>query len=54
MYEVYEDSRYIYIVMDHLTGGELFDRIIEIGCYNEIDAAELMKQIILAVSYLHT
>ena len=26
--EVYEDVRYIYLVMEHMTGGELFERII--------------------------
>lgn len=28
LYEVYESSKFIYIVMELLKGGELFDRIV--------------------------
>ena len=34
-------------------GGELFDRIVEKGSYTEKDASDLIKQILLAVDYLH-
>jgi len=37
-----------------VTGGELFDRIIEKGSYTEADASHLVKQILEAVNYLHT
>lgn len=33
--EVYEGENHIYLVMDLLTGGELFDRIIKKGNYTE-------------------
>ena len=43
MYESYEDSRNIYIIMELCEGGELFDRIINInnqalgtGTYGEV------------------
>lgn len=36
-----------------MSGGELFDRIIEKGFYTEKDASKLIKQILDAVKYLH-
>ena len=36
-----------------MTGGELFDRIVEKGMYTEKDASELVQQILTAVDYLH-
>ena len=34
-------------------GGELFDRIVEKGSYSELDASNLVKQVLEAVAYLH-
>ena len=33
------------VVRDRVTGGELFDRIVEKGSYTEKDAADLIKQV---------
>jgi len=53
MCEMFEDKNYLYLVMDLVTGGELFDRIVERGSYSEKDASECVKQILIAVGYLH-
>lgn len=37
-----------------INGGELFDRIVEKGSYTEKDAADLIKQILEAVDYMHS
>lgn len=36
-----------------MSGGELFDRIVEKGFYTEKDASKLIQQILDAVKYLH-
>ena len=36
-----------------MSGGELFDRIVEKGTYTEKDASDLLLQILSAVNYLH-
>jgi serine/threonine protein kinase len=36
-----------------VTGGELFDKIVERGTYSEKDAAKLVSEILDAISYLH-
>lgn len=40
-------------VFSSVSGGELFDRIVEKGFYTEKDASALIKQVLDAVNYLH-
>lgn len=61
LFEVFEDSKNYYLVMELCTGGELFDRIVdEAGkrddglAFTESHAATYMTQILGAMSYLHT
>lgn len=54
LYDTYEDSRCVYLVMELCPGGELFDRIINCKKFNETQAAKIMKQIIYAIFYIHT
>ncbi|KAL7032651.1 hypothetical protein ACKWTF_007370 [Chironomus riparius] len=51
--ETYEDKTKVYLVMELVTGGELFDRIVEKGSYTEKDASGLMRQVLEAVDYMH-
>ena len=54
VYEIYEDSRKYYIMMEFLHGGELFEAITSSGSFSELGAAKVMKQLLSAVNYLHT
>lgn len=51
---VFEDKKHVYLVMELVTGGELFDKIVERGNYSEADAAELTRAIVEAIGYLHS
>jgi calcium-dependent protein kinase len=53
LFETFEDGRNIYLVMELCQGGELFDRILAEGHFSEKQAAELMKQILGCIYYLH-
>lgn len=53
LFEAYESKHSVYLVMQLVTGGELFDRIVEKGSYTEKDAADLIKQVLDAVAYMH-
>ncbi|CAE8602832.1 unnamed protein product, partial [Polarella glacialis] len=53
LYETFEDRKNIYLVMELCTGGELFDRIIELQSFTEVQAAIVMKQILGGISYMH-
>eukprot|EP00439_Symbiodinium_sp_Y106_P051772 s953_g6.t3 len=54
LYETFEDRKHIYLAMELCTGGELFDRIIEVGQFTEKDAAIVVQQMLSAVFYMHT
>lgn len=41
------------ILINRVTGGELFDRIVEKGSYSEEDAKILVRKIVSAIDYLH-
>lgn len=51
--EIYEDDRYYYLLQEYCSGGELFDKIQEIGIFSEKQAAEYMRQIVSAIYYCH-
>lgn len=53
LYEMYEIDNKIYLVMELVTGGELFDEIVGRGTFNERDAAKIVHQILGAIEYLH-
>ena len=40
-------------MFNRVTGGELFDRIVEKGSYTERDASHLIRQVLEAVDYMH-
>ncbi|CAL8323696.1 unnamed protein product [Lota lota] len=51
--DIYESPDHLYLIMQLVSGGELFDRIVEKGFYTEKDASTLIRQVLDAVSYLH-
>jgi len=51
--EMIEAGNKLYFVMELVTGGELFDRIVEKGSYSEEDAKTLVRKIVSAIEYLH-
>jgi len=52
--EVFDTESELHLVMELLTGGELFDRIASSAGYSEVDAAGACRQMCQAVDYLHT
>merc|ERR1712232_1541986 len=52
--EIMEDEDTLYIITELVTGGELFDKIVELGAYTEADAAELVARMVSAIDYLHS
>ncbi|CAK0876801.1 unnamed protein product [Prorocentrum cordatum] len=51
--QVFEDSKSLYLVMEHITGGELFERVAEFGTFSEHDAARVIQQVASALAYCH-
>ncbi|KAF4096362.1 calcium/calmodulin-dependent protein kinase IGb isoform X1 [Onychostoma macrolepis] len=51
--DFYESRTHYYLVMQLVSGGELFDRILDRGMYSESDASLVIRQVLEAVGYLH-
>lgn len=50
---IYESKKYIYIVMEMLKGGELFERIVGRPRFSEKEAAKLLRPLLESVAYIH-
>ncbi|XP_046726120.1 calcium/calmodulin-dependent protein kinase IGb isoform X2 [Silurus meridionalis] len=51
--DLYEGRTHYYLVMELVSGGELFDRILDRGVYSEKDASLVIRQVLDGVNYLH-
>ncbi len=54
LYEVFDMSDKLFLVMELLSGGELFDRIVEKESYNEREASDTIRPIVDAIRYCHS
>lgn len=52
-YDFFEEKDTNYLVMEKISGGELFDRIVRKQRYSEREAQELAKTLLLTIKYLH-
>jgi len=52
-YDVFEKGELYMFVMEFLPGGELFDMIAESTHFSEAQAADVMRQLMSGISYLH-
>eukprot|EP00042_Codosiga_hollandica_P028232 m.146947 g.146947 ORF g.146947 m.146947 type:complete len:212 (-) comp52719_c0_seq1:710-1345(-) len=53
MLEEFDTPDKLYLILDYVEGGELFDRIVEEGNFTEVDASRIMRQMTEAIQYLH-
>eukprot|EP01125_Pyxidicula_operculata_P003222 TRINITY_DN1368_c0_g1_i1.p1 TRINITY_DN1368_c0_g1~~TRINITY_DN1368_c0_g1_i1.p1 ORF type:complete len:486 (-),score=152.75 TRINITY_DN1368_c0_g1_i1:326-1783(-) len=53
LYAIYEDDQYVNLVMELMTGGELFEKIVGMEDYSEKYAALVIKQVLMIIRDLH-
>ena len=53
VYEFFKTEKYIYIINELCTGGELFDKIVQVKYFSEAVACHIMRQLLSAVAYCH-
>ncbi|OBS72177.1 hypothetical protein A6R68_13246 [Neotoma lepida] len=53
LFHVVEMTETIYLVMEHASQGELYDRILKLGALEESEAKRFFTQILYAVKYCH-
>ena len=54
VFEFFEDTKRVFIVMELCRGGELFAQLVQRSRFDERQAACVMKQVLSAVTYLHS
>ena len=52
-YDVYDTPQAVYIILELVEGGELFDRVVATGQFDERTSKFLFRQMCLGVKYLH-
>mmetsp|Transcript_9203 Transcript_9203/g.17325 ORF Transcript_9203/g.17325 Transcript_9203/m.17325 type:complete len:804 (+) Transcript_9203:48-2459(+) len=50
---IFEDEKHYYMVLDLVSGGEMFEHLIKLGAYSEADASRLVKEVAAALTFLH-
>ena len=53
LYDVIETPEDIYLVLEYLEGGELFDHIVEKGKLGEAEARKIFQQVVSGIEYCH-
>ncbi|GAA33064.2 BR serine/threonine kinase, partial [Clonorchis sinensis] len=54
LYDVYENRRHLYLILEHVSGGELFDYLVRKGRLVPKEARRFFKQIISALDFCHS
>lgn len=54
LYEFFQDPKRYFLVTELCNGGELFERIAQEQYFSEIDAANIIKQVLSAINYCHS
>ena len=54
LHYIYEDASAVYFILDHMGGGDLFQRIILKNKFSESVASKILKNLLSALEYLHS
>lgn len=53
LFDVYENNRYLYLILELVSGGELFDYLVKKGRLTPKEARRFFRQIISALDFCH-
>jgi len=51
--EHFNERGHYYVILDLVSGGELFDHLVEQGAYSEADAARLIREVASSLLFIH-
>jgi serine/threonine protein kinase len=51
--ENFDEGDHYYLILDLVSGGEMFDHLVKQGAYSEADAARLVREVASALSFIH-
>ncbi len=52
-YTSFQTAKYLYIVMEYCSGGDLFDKALEQGKFSESEAASIITEILRGINHCH-
>lgn len=53
LFDVYENKKFLYLILEHVSGGELFDYLVSKGRLSMKEARKFFRQIISALDFCH-
>lgn len=53
LYDVYQTNEKIFIIMELMEGGELFDYVVQKGTLTEEEASKIVRKVTSAIAYMH-
>uniref|UniRef100_A0A1I8HJU7 non-specific serine/threonine protein kinase n=1 Tax=Macrostomum lignano TaxID=282301 RepID=A0A1I8HJU7_9PLAT len=53
LFDVYDNKKFLYLVLEHVSGGELFDYLVRKGRLTPKEARRFFRQIISALDFCH-
>ena len=54
IYDVYEGDNELYLILEYVEGGELYDFLVNRKCLPPLEALAIFKQIVYGLNYAHT
>ncbi|CAF4265505.1 unnamed protein product [Rotaria socialis] len=54
LYDVYESRKYLYLILEHVAGGELFDYLVKKSRLTPKEARKFFRQIMSALDFCHS
>ena len=54
LYDVYDNKKYLYLILEHVSGGELFDYLVKKSRLTIKEAKKFFRQIISALDFCHS
>jgi serine/threonine protein kinase len=51
--EQFNEGDHYYLILDLVSGGEMFDHLVKLGAYSEADAARLVREVASALAFIH-
>ena len=52
-YDFYEDTSFLYVVMEKCNGGEVFNKLLQYRRFSEGNAIKIIRQIVNSIAYIH-
>lgn len=53
LHKIYESEKHIHLILDYVSGGDLFQRLIAKQSFSELKSSKFIKNVLEALNYMH-